>query len=430
MKLVKSKRTSDAILIVGTGALASLFAARLAAAGYGVQMLGTWPEGVATLKARGVTLMGEGGQGQSYAVRASSDAEECREARFALVLVKSWQTARAARQLSDCLSSEGVALTLQNGLGNREQLVEELGEERVALGVTTAGATLIEAGKVRAGGEGKISLGKHARLGPLADMLQAAGFDVEGDRDVESLAWSKLVINAAINPLTALLEVPNGEVLKRTTARALSAELARETAAVASAQGIGLTLDNPVRAAEDVARRTAENHSSMLQDVRRGAPTEIDAICGAVVRAGERAGVPTPVNGVMWQLVRAKVEAGISETGEGRTADLFPEPIRRLPKAEIPVEGVTAHLLQGESQQILFMHFAEDVELPEHAHEGQWGVVLEGTSTLTMQGESRTYSRGERYFIPAGVPHSSKIHAGYSDITFFDEAGRYSKKIE
>jgi 2-dehydropantoate 2-reductase len=124
-------------------------------------------------------------------------------------------------------------------------------------------------------------------------------------QDLESLVWSKLVINAAINPLTALLNVPNGELLNRPTARQLSAQLAAETAAAAAAQGIELSFADPVAAAEDVARRTAANLSSMLQDVRRGARTEIDAICGAIVKAAHAAGVPAPVNEAMWKLVNA-----------------------------------------------------------------------------------------------------------------------------
>jgi 2-dehydropantoate 2-reductase len=81
--------------------------------------------------------------------------------------------------------------------------------------------------------------------------------------------------------------------------------LANETAAVASAQHVRLPFSSPIEAAESVARKTATNHSSMFQDVRRGAPTEIDAICGAVARVGKRHRVPTPVNRVCWQLVQA-----------------------------------------------------------------------------------------------------------------------------
>jgi 2-dehydropantoate 2-reductase len=298
---------ADPILIAGTGALACLFAARLAAVGAPVTMIGTWREGLAALRQHGVTLVRPDGSQTSYAVGVLDDAAECAGFSTALVLVKSWQTARAAEQLRDCLTAEGVALTLQNGLGNREALAAELGEERVALGVTTTGATLLSSGRVRPGGEGLVSVGRHERLAALLPLLEKAGFNLAVADDLDSLLWSKLAINAAINPLTALLETPNGALLERPAAHALLKGLADEVQAVAAARGIRLTFADAVTAAEGVARATAANHSSMYQDIQRGAPTEIDAICGAVVHAGERAGVPTPNNYALWKLVKAKV---------------------------------------------------------------------------------------------------------------------------
>jgi 2-dehydropantoate 2-reductase len=198
-----------------------------------------------------------------------------------------------------------VALSLQNGAGNLETLQGVLGLDRAALGVTTVGATLLGPGQVRQAGAGMISLSAHPRLSPLAAWLQKAGFTVEQVADAKSLLWGKLVINAAINPLTALLRVPNGQLLERSTARQLLQAAAQEAAAVAAAQGLTLPYPDPVAAAEATARRTAANRSSMLQDILRGAPTEIDAICGAIVQAGLQSGAPTPVNRTLWQLVKA-----------------------------------------------------------------------------------------------------------------------------
>ena len=302
---------SDSILILGTGAMASLFAARLAAAGTRVTMLGTWTSGLNALTTHGVRVVQPDGTEQCYPVHPTASASDCEGALLALVLVKSWQTDRAARQLAGCLSSDGLALTLQNGLGNRETLASILGATRVALGVTTTGATLMGPGRVRPGGEGVISLGAASirgaqpRLDALVDLLQHAGFAVETVANADALLWSKLAVNAAINPLTALLQCPNGELLFRPSARTLMAAAARETAAVAAALGLALTYPDPVAAVEAVALRTAVNHSSMLQDVLRSAPTEIDAICGAIAAIGEQRGVPTPVNRTLWHLVRA-----------------------------------------------------------------------------------------------------------------------------
>ena len=316
----------DDMLIVGTGAMACLFAARLAARGTKVTLLGTWPQAIEALQTRGVRLVENDGSSppcgprpseelmglayRSYPVRAVTDPSDCRGARLALVLVKTWQTDRAARQLSACLASDGLALTLQNGLGNREILSQTLGPSRVALGVTTLGATLLGPGYVRAGGDGIISMGAHPQMDTMVRVLRQAGFSVETGAETESLVWSKLVINAAINPLTALLRVANGELLARPTARELMGQEAGEAAALAEALGIRLTFQDPVAAAESVALRTASNCSSMLNDILRGAPSEIDAICGAIVAEGERRGVATPVNRLLYQLVKALAGKG------------------------------------------------------------------------------------------------------------------------
>jgi len=103
----------------------------------------------------------------------------------------------------------------------------------------------------------------------------------------------------------------------------------------------------------------------------------------------------------------------------------FPDEIKLLPKADIPLAGCTAYLSQGEDQQVLFMAFSEEVDLPAHSHETQWAVVLSGSIDLTVGGEAHTYSAGDTYLIPKGVVHSGKIHAGYVDVTYFHQKDRY-----
>ena len=293
------------ILILGTGALATLFAARLAKAGHIVSMLGTWMDGIDALNRDGARLVDANGKETQYPVHATDDPRECEGTKYAIVLVKAWQTERVAHQLKECLADDGIALTLQNGLGNRETLIHSLGLDRVALGITTTGATLLGPGLAKAGGEGIISLEQNQAIGPMEEAFRSAGFNIQLVEDAQSLVWGKLVINAGINPLTALLRVKNGELLERSSARELMQALAIETANVAQAENIALPFDDPVTMVEDVAHKTAANTSSMLQDVLRNAPTEIDAICGAVVKAAQKHGMEAPVNRVCLELVKA-----------------------------------------------------------------------------------------------------------------------------
>jgi 2-dehydropantoate 2-reductase len=153
-------------------------------------------------------------------------------------------------------------------------------------------------------------------LQAVADLFNAAGLETTLVDNPNSLVWGKLAINAGINPLTALLEVPNGELAEQESWRQVMAAAAREVAQVAAAQGIRLPFGDAADRTVAVSRATATNRSSMLQDVSRAAPTEIDAITGAVVRFGQLLGIPTPVNEKLLRLVKDK-EAGRLSLGSG-----------------------------------------------------------------------------------------------------------------
>lgn len=109
-------------------------------------------------------------------------------------------------------------------------------------------------------------------------------------------------------------------------------------------------------------------------------------------------------------------------------SDIFPESIQGLPEADIPINGIKAYLSQGDNHQIIFMEFDEDVILPEHEHEDQYAIVLRGKIELTIDNVKKTFTQGNKYYIPAGVKHYGKIYAGYADITFFNQKNRYQKK--
>jgi len=110
--------------------------------------------------------------------------------------------------------------------------------------------------------------------------------------------------------------------------------------------------------------------------------------------------------------------------------DFFPEIITNLPEADIPVEGVKANLFQGEQQQIIFMTFDNDAEIPAHSHGAQWAVVLDGEIELTIAGDLFTFRKGDTYFIPGNVIHSARVKKGYKDLTLFDQKDRYGIKPE
>ncbi len=286
--------------ILGTGAMACLFGARLADVA-DVTLVGTWAEGLAAIEEHGLVVADGPRESATAPVRAARLGAEVAPADLVLVLVKAWQTENVAGHLDSLLTPAGIALTLQNGIGNLEKL-----GPRAHLGVTTQGATLLGPGRVRPGGAGPTHI-----AGPewVVELFQRAGFEAHQTdaAQVDGLVWGKLVVNCGINALTALLRVPNGELLARPDAAQLMERAATECAAVARAKGIALPFPDPVARVREVAQKTAVNRSSMFQDILRGAPTEIEAINGAVAREGDSLGVPTPVNEILWRLVKALV---------------------------------------------------------------------------------------------------------------------------
>jgi 2-dehydropantoate 2-reductase len=143
----------------------------------------------------------------------------------------------------------------------------------------------------------------------VVDLFQRAGFEAFRCSPVEAegLIWNKLSVSCGINALTAILHISNGELLQSRDTADLMVQAAVECATVAKARGIRTISGDPALRVREVARHTADNKSSMLQDMLRGAPTECDAINGAVVREGRRLGISTPVNETLWRLVRAAV---------------------------------------------------------------------------------------------------------------------------
>jgi 2-dehydropantoate 2-reductase len=227
----------------------------------------------------------------------------------AVVCVKTHGTVWAADVAKRVLAPEGVAITIQNGLGNYEALAAAVGEDRAAVGVIYVGARLDERGELHATGPGRVELGRPRGTGPrrafeaLAAALERGGMTVTTTDDAWPAVWRKVATNAAVNPTTALLGYTNAELLGDVAGSRVADGLAAEVARVATAAGVRIGEDEARRWWREMAQLTGANRSSMLQDVQAGRPTEVDAICGAVHREGERRGINAPLNQAMTVLV-------------------------------------------------------------------------------------------------------------------------------
>jgi 2-dehydropantoate 2-reductase len=302
------------IAVLGAGAMGSLYGAMLAGAGEEVWLVNVWKEHVEEINRHGLTVW-IGDEKRLVRVPATTDPASVGPADLVLVFVKAYATEQAMRGALSLVGENTAVLTLQNGVGNVEQLCSVVGEGRVLAGSSTFGANLAGPGCVRMAGKGETTLGElngevTERLGKIAAAFERAGLSPVISDNIQGVLWTKLLVNAGINPLTAICRVNNGRLLEIPELAALLERAVGEAQAVAEKKGIRLTVADPVAHVKKVARATADNVSSMRQDVERGRRTEIDVICGAVVREGAEAGVPTPVNETLALLVRALEELG------------------------------------------------------------------------------------------------------------------------
>jgi 2-dehydropantoate 2-reductase len=305
------------IVIVGPGAIGCLLAALLRRGGHDVWLLDRQADRARVIAKRGLWVSGVSGEFHA-SVHATANPAESGPAGLAILAVKSYDTASAARTAAPVVGPETIVLTLQNGLGNIETLVDQFGAERVLGGVTAQGATLIAPGQVRHAGQGATVIGElNGQLTPRVRELVAAfstcGVQTEPTTRLEAVIWSKLAVNAGINAVATVARVRNGGLLESRSLCDLMRSAVAEAAAVAEAKGLQLDEADLPAYAESICQRTADNVNSMLQDVNRQRRTEVASINGVVVEIGRSLGLATPVNTVLTTLLH-----GIEQTYPAR----------------------------------------------------------------------------------------------------------------
>jgi 2-dehydropantoate 2-reductase len=318
---------AESVLVAGAGALGSVFGGLLAASGTPVTLLGRGAH-LAAVERNGVVVDGLFGTHHVRNLRCATDVGQLGGGyRTILLTVKSWDTREMAARVAPLLAADGHLICLQNGLGNLESAAEVAGRSRVLGGRVIFGAEVTQPGRVRVtviadpvlvGAPDASDTALDAEARRWAERFAAAGIPCRHtDRLVPEL-WAKVLYNAALNPLGALLGVPYGWLPEDPDARAVMDEVIDEAFAVAQACGVALAWTTPMEYRQVFYGRlvpsTADHRSSMLQDLERARPTEIEAINGYVVRQGAVYGVPTPANALLARLVRARVR----RAAEGR----------------------------------------------------------------------------------------------------------------
>ena len=290
-------------MVFGAGALGSLVAARLSAA-HNVTLVGR-REHVLAIRTSGLRVTGRT-ECVATAVEAVTEPTET-PPDVVLVTTKSYGTAGAIEAL-DRFSKQSIFVSLQNGLGNEEILAERA--ENVLGAVINQGVTFLEPGAVYHAGEGETELGAFQGAEPgdaerVASAFRETGLPARAVDDIRARIWLKVILNAAVNPLTALLAKRTGELIGDPALESAIRLIVHESVAIAHAAGIALEENAILEKIWSVARATKDNKSSMLQDLQRGRRTEIDAINGALLDRARALGVAAPQNELLFHLIRA-----------------------------------------------------------------------------------------------------------------------------
>jgi 2-dehydropantoate 2-reductase len=291
------------IIVLGAGAIGSLYGAKLAA-GNEVTLVGR-AQHVDAINSDGLRM--EGIESQVVRIQARTEIERIGPEALIILTTKVADSAAALRPIAPLVRDDTTILCLQNGIGSERIARGALGDRGTVLrGITQFGAIFKSPGVIQFMARGYTLIEQHERSARLAGVLSAAGLDCRVSADIGADVWRKLVINCVVNPITAILgsEVggianPQLDPLKRL--------VIDECVAVAATQGVAFNVDF-IQQIDD-RFRPSHNIASMLQDLRRGHPTEIDYLNGAVVALGERHGVDCPVNAALAAIIKA-MEAG------------------------------------------------------------------------------------------------------------------------
>ncbi len=294
--------------IIGAGAMGSLFGYHLAGC-CDVTMLDDNPEVAKAVQRKGLRVNDEPARRVAIAERP----HDLYGSQMLFLFVKAVDTLRALRAFAGELDPAAPVVSLQNGIGNDDAIKTALGGAvAVILGITTESSHTLEPGHVHSSEQGNTIIGSTSASSTTArtvtELLTRSGLQAAVVYDIRPHLWGKLVVNAAINALSAILDCDAGEIPKDANAAHLAEALAEETASVAAALKINLPFVNPWQYVEEVVALGADSKSSMAYDLESGHPSEIDHINGAVVAFGRRTGTPTPYNDAMVRVIKAREE--------------------------------------------------------------------------------------------------------------------------
>jgi 2-dehydropantoate 2-reductase len=280
------------IAVMGAGAVGCYYGAMLARAGHSVVLIGR-PALVETVRKEGLLLESRQFTGR-VTLQADVSPAAVKDAELVLFCVKSGDTESAGAAIAPYLSAQTSVLSMQNGVDNAARLATAIGRHAIPVVVYVA-TEMAGVAHVRHHGRGDLAIGPSDSSAAIAAMMTAAGLPSEVSDHVFDALWTKLIINCAYNGLSAIAQLPYGELVRQPNAPETMRDIFDECVAVARADGITLA-DNLWESLTAIAVNMAAQRSSTAQDLARGKKSEIEHLNGYVVRRGKELGIPAPVN--------------------------------------------------------------------------------------------------------------------------------------
>jgi 2-dehydropantoate 2-reductase len=297
------------IAVVGAGAIGCLFGGRLHRSGQTVLLIHHRRSVATAIERNGISIRELSGKVIQSHVQTKTRLSRRDKPDLILVTVKAYDSKAVASLLKKSGIRNMPVLSLQNGLGNVEELAPQLGSDSIIAGTTTEGAMTTGPGEVIHTGRGMTRVGEmngrvSDRCLAIQKAFRKAGFSTVVSNNIKGVLWAKAIVNSAINPTSAITRVKNGDVSRIHELREITSKVIDEGNAVARAYEILLKPD-PKLLLANVLSQTSRNKSSMLQDIEAGRKTEIRQLNGSISRQGRRLGVSTPFNDLLTKLVLA-----------------------------------------------------------------------------------------------------------------------------
>jgi 2-dehydropantoate 2-reductase len=292
--------------IVGAGAMGSIFAYFFVKAKTDVVIFESNTNTVMNYK-HGINIILEEKK-QKIRIPIDNNPQILAECDIIIIFVKSYDTEEAIKKIAPIIGKQTVIVSLQNGLGNKETIARYISEDIIVYGSTSIGATKIDNNTVRLGGMGDIVIGgtSQDKVKTVKNVLNLASLEITIAENPDAIVWKKAIINAGINPLGALLEISNGQIINNEYSKKIQEQIVREAVITAVSLGLLFDPDDMVCQTISVCEKTSKNLCSMLQDVIAKRKTEIDSINGIIIEYAKKSSIDTPYNVTIYNLIKAK----------------------------------------------------------------------------------------------------------------------------